>query len=60
MTRSLGPSEVLLCGVILGGALRSARYYRTVQYVFQRDEERHQSNPGIELETFSTGLRDAE
>lgn len=46
--------------MILRGALRSAQYYRTVQYIFQRDEERHQSNLGIEFETFSTGLRDAE
>lgn len=35
------------CGVTVREAVRSAQYHCTVQYIFQRVEERHQRNLGI-------------
>lgn len=41
---------ILWCGVTVRGAVRSAQYYCAVQYIFQRVEERHQRNLGIQFE----------
>lgn len=44
---------ILWCGVMVRGALTSAQYYCTVQYIFQKVKERDQHNLGIKFERCS-------